>query len=403
MEINKLSDLVNLHPYYYYCAQQFANTIGTKAPKINFKNKSLETLFKNDLRDNDIAKINYELVRISSLHGNAFLGISTIKTIDKKNKNMFVIGIPLSVKKVGFEIIELEMVIDIYKSNSSTYYIVEKWSLEKNKFFCKRYGFLGAQQNNQTSLKSTGWKVQKETSLNRLSNKIPYLEFSANPFSQPDLYNVPKNLFKDFDDNIEILKNDSLVNKGMIFLNFAMGATTTNAIQELNDAIKDPKKIVYQNNSPYSLISTNGGAGMYQPVQGQFLGDGIITKLKFYDQKIRKFGFMRSDSTVMGTKNAHSAEIANLNQDADDYLEMKANLLENSWKKFIDEIYAPWNDITSEDCDVEVIGSTKYLQNPNNVYSQNQNGILTNPNDIYSKKEVFNNGKNKNKSRNKEN
>lgn len=400
MEINKLSDLVNLHPYYYYCAQQFANTIGTKPPKIKFKNKSLEILFKNDSKNNDITKINYDLVRQSSLYGNAFLGISTIKNNDKKNKNMFVIGIPLNFKKVGFEIIELEMLIDIYKNNNSTYYITEKWSLENNKFFCKRYGFLGAQQNNTTTLKSTGWKVQKETSFNRISNKIPYLEFSANPFSKPDLYNVPKNLFKDYDDNIEILKNDSFVNKGMIFLNFAMGGTTTDAIQELNDAIKDPKKIVYQNSSPYSLISTNGGAGMYQPVQGQFLGDGIITKLKFYDQKIRKFGFMRSDSTIMGTKNAHSAEIANLNQDADDYLEMKANLLENSWKKFIDEIYAPWNDVNDEDSDVEVIGSTKYLQNPNNTYFQNQNGVLTNPNDIY--KEAGKDGKDQNKSHNQE-
>lgn len=400
MEINKLSDLVKLHPYYYYCAQQFANTIATKPPKIKFKNKKLEDTFKKDARNNNITKINYELVRQSSLHGNIFLGLSTVKGADKKNKNMFVIGVPLNFKKVGFEIVELEMVIDIYKNNSGTYYITEKWSLENNRFFCKRYGFLGAQQNNKTTLKGTGWKTQKETSLNRLNNKIPYSEFIANPFSKPDLYNVPKNLFKDFDDNIEILKNDSFVNKGMIFLNFAMGATTTNAVQELNDAIKDPKKIVYQNNSPYSLISTNGGAGMYQPVQGQFLGDGIITKLKFYDQKIRKFGFMRSDSTVMGTKNAHSAEIANLNQDADDYLEAKANLLEDSWKKFIDEIYGPWNDVDNEDCNVEVIGSTKYLQNPNNVYSQNQNGILTNPNDIY--KETTD-GKNQNKSRNQEN
>lgn len=395
MEINKLLDLVKRHPYEYYCAQQFANTIATKPPKIQFKNKQLEDIFKKDAKNNDLVKINYEIVRNSSLYGTIFFGISTIKGIDKKNKNMFVIGIPLNFKKVGFEIVELEMVIDIVKNNNSTYYITEKWSLDKNKFFCKRYGFLGTQQINICPLRTTGWKLQKETSLNRLDNQIPYCEFLANPFSQPDLYNVPKNLFKDFDDNLEILKNDSFVNKGMIFLNFAMGATTTDAVQELNDAIKDPKKIVYQNNSPYSLISTNGGAGMYQPVQGQFLGDGIITKLKFYDQKIRKFGFMRSDSTVMGTKNAHSAEIANLNQDADDYLEAKANLLEHYWKKFIDTIYGPWNEIDDEDCEVEVIGSTKYLQNPNNVYAQNQNGILTNPNDIYSK-EVVGNGKNQN-------
>lgn len=394
MEITKLSDWVNKHPYHYYCAQQFANSIATKPPKIKFKNEKLEKLFKTDSKNNEISKINYEIVRQSSLNGSVFLGINSIKTIDKKNQNMFIVGVPLNLKKIGFDIIELEMVIDIYKNISSTYYITEKWSLENNKFFCKRYGFLGEQQNTITNLRSIGWKVQKETSFNRLVNKIPYSQFLANPFAKPDLYNVPKNLFKDFDDNIEILKNDSFVNKGMIFLNLAMGGTT-NAVSDLDAAIKDPKRIVFQNQNPYSLISNNGGAGMYQPVQGQFLGDGIITKLKFYDQKIRKFGFIRSDSTIMGTKNAHSAEIANLNQDADDYLETKANLLEHAWKKFIDEIYAPFNNVQNEDCEVEVAGSTKYLQNPENAYVQNQNGILTNPNDI-NNKELTDNGKTKN-------
>lgn len=39
---------------------------------------------------------------------------------------------------------------------------------------------------------------------------------------------------------------------------------------------------------------------------------------------------------------------------------------------------------------VEVSGSTKYLQNPANKYVQNQAGVLTNPNDLQQNQEINN-------------
>lgn len=132
--VNYNNSLMNLkkiassrHVFNHYVAKQFANTIANVAPKIDFQNEQLNNLWQDHKTINNFTKLNYEIVRLCSLHGLVFVGI--VPTSNKSNSSYLpsiTIGIPLDYEYVGFELTKLVMVIDIIKRNQSSFFVVEQ-------------------------------------------------------------------------------------------------------------------------------------------------------------------------------------------------------------------------------------------------------------------------------------
>ena len=284
------------------------------------------------------------------------------------------------------------------KFQNSTFFVIEEWDLKNGGLNVERYAtnfFYGQ----KILPEQINWK-KRLSNVNFLINEIPFIQFSANSFQAPDLWNVPLKLFRDFEKHLEILLSDSLVNKGLMVLNIPGTQSSQRDVETLENAVKDPSKVVHRNSGQYSIFNT------LDPLQGQTNGQEIITKLNYYERQIKKFGFVRTDTQNIGTKNIGGSEMAALNSDADDYLEMKANLLEICWQQFIERCYIPYLISTDEKflnqenlignvaVDVECCGSTKYLKNKANVPVQSQQGVLTNPNDLINEKKEIEVNKN---------
>lgn len=151
------------------------------------------------------------------------------------------------------------------------------------------------------------------------------MPFFANATEQADLVDVPDEWFKQFDINLKILKSDSIINKGLLVTN-VQNAHNLDNLKNIKQALQNPEELVVD----YKGFGGVFGDQVFNVVQGTSNTQNIISKLNYLERLIKKFGFVRTDTQDMGTKNTISTEIENLNSDADDYLEMKANLLEES-------------------------------------------------------------------------
>lgn len=377
----------NFHYFNKYAAMQFANTIATKKPKVEFKNKEIDNLWKKFCIENNFEKKFYELVYKTSLYGTIFFGIypQTITISNKKEEiPFFTIGIPIYFEKIGCIFSKLEIMIDVIKFNNTDYFIIEKWDKSEtsnNKFFVSR----SAQDKygNIKKLSDINYIKLSETEFSKF-DLIPYVPFFANGIGENDLFNVEQKLINDFDIHLKLLLSDSIIAKGLVYLNTPNMQGTAENVNSLLKALRDPEATVYQNKNIFSMLQQGG----VQIQQGIFNGTGIIEKLRYYELQIKKFSFMKMQSSDLGTKNMHNSETELLNSDADDYVESKANICEENilmWLLIVFNEYLRifYNlEIDVKKINVEVTGSTKYLQNIKNEYIQNQQGILNNPNKI---------------------
>lgn len=357
--------------YPKYAAQLFANTLGTTIPKIKIENKKLQQLWDEFADEQSILDINYNLIYQTSLNGMMVLGIM----VNKKNEPIITIGKPnLSLCEITNSKFTKLIFQKFSLTNSGMGYndIVEYDSGKYKKFACK--------------VKCESSREERVTSQLFGTLTAPFILTKSNPLALDDFHNIENRLLADLNKHLELLLTDSLVAKSLVHINTPTINTNTDAINDLINAINDPTTTVYKNKNIFSLLQSAG----LQIQQGVSNHQAILDNIKFYENKIRQFAFLPKSTLDSGTKNIHSQEMSLVNSDSDDYIEMKANLLENSWKQLV-KIYidylvsykkiSPLN-INQIKIDVEVAGSTKYLQNVDNEYIQNQQGVLTNPNDL---------------------
>ena len=337
-----------------FAAKQYANTIATIPPKISFpKNKELQNQWDELVKWNNLLKINYKLVNNSHLNKVSFLGLKDVSGIP-----ILVIGESSYYKMNANKLVELNVKIDelgdwgIYEiydinENNELKNIVQRYALNKN-------------TNEKANPISLSYKYTNNSFLKTLN--IPFAPFFSNPLENDELENVDEQLFQDWKDNIDILITDSLVSKGIIHLNTPQMNGSSENITRLKKALTDPKEVLFENQSIFSLLQQGG----IQIQQGQSNYLSILEKLKFLENKIKQFGFLKKETSDLGTKNLQTSETELLNSDADDYVELKANLMELQWEYFIRNVFFDYlkeikninTDFKNAVIEIEISGST---------------------------------------------
>lgn len=354
-------------------AKQFANSIATKAPKFKFSNSIIQAEWEVIEKYNNLLNINYKIINNSSIYGNHFLGLKVIENIP-----ILITGEVIEYEMIANKIIKLDIKIDLFKNwNICEFYDLHdaKW---KNQV--QRYAFNS--KNEFKSLKTIKYSGKEQEFL--ITKNIPYWPFFANPLESADFENVPNELLEDWYTHLILITTDSLISKGLTHLNTPQMTGTADNIKKLKEALLDPKAVVYENTNIFSMLQ-QGGVQIQQGVSNY---SSILEKIKFLENKIKQLAFLKKETTDLGTKNLQTSETELLNSDSDDYIELKANLMEIQWQGFLRNVFFDYLETYKKiDCfnceiDVEVIGSTKFLQNRSNRYIQNQQGSLMNPNEI---------------------
>lgn len=363
---------VNKHMYANYIASLFANTIATITPKIEIKDKSIQDAWENIiLKNNDILKINYQLVYKLSLKGKAALYLTTFYKEPK-----ICVALPIEIeydKKLVLQKYYFKLFLPEYRNYD--------------------YNVIGA--NKRTSKKKYSYEhyVSMDDYLNRwngnyyiqLGDNEPFIIFCNNPICQPDLGNVVSKWIDDVNAHLDLLLSDSKTAKSLHHINTPLNQANSDNITKLRRALDDTSETIFENQNLFSLLQSGG----LQIQQGVSNYQSILDKLKYYDNKIKDLAFSPRSTLDAGTKNIHSAEANNINSQSDDYVEIKANLLEENWKEFIRKVFFDYlkNNVDefkefnfeNIEIEVEIAGSTKYLQNRANEYLQTQQGTLINP------------------------
>ena len=366
MSMNNNKSFVNSNKDVYkkYIAQLFANSIATIEPKIVIKNNELQEEWNKLTKNINLIQINYLLVNEISQNGNAVLFltnyfeklkifVSRISNIKYDNK--------LNIKSYDLELIIPEI-------NNQTILVCK----ESDEY---KYSYKFFIENNICS------HVQ-------IMDNLPFAYFTNNPLNLSDLSNVDPLLIEEFNKHLDLLLSDSLTSKSLFHLNTPLSQANSKNINQLKDVLNNPRGLIFENQNIFSLLQSGG----LQIQQGLSIYLAILEKIKFYDNKIKELAFAPRNTLDAGTKNIHSTEANQINSQSDDYIELKANLLEISWTNFIRYTFFDYlknnndqfNDIDFEsvEIDVEICGSTKYLKNIQNEYVQNQSGSLINPNKI---------------------
>ncbi len=359
--------------YEKYVASLFANTVGTIEPKIKFsgkKSKELQKEWDKLLEHNNLLEINYQLIEELSKEGCMALVLSTYF---KKPKI-----VPARIIDVQYESNG-----DI-KSFELQFYLATPGKCGYNILCCnqdKTFKYTFHYYDNVDAKNNDVYNIHTQ-----YYDDSIFAIFLNNPMGKNDMDNVPSKLITDINKHLDLLMTDSLTAKSLYHINLPQSQGKTDNVSKLKETLKDPNSLYFENKNIFSLL----GSGGLQIQSGTSIGQVVLDKLKFYDNKVKELTFCPRNTADMGTKNIHSAEAMSINSQSDDYIEVKANLLEKGWSNFIKNVFIDYiknnldsyKDIDFEgvEVDVEISGSTKYLKNQANEYLQTQQGSLINPN-----------------------
>ncbi len=353
----------NKEVYKNYISQLFANSIATISPKIKINNSNLQNEWESLLLKNNIIEINYLLVNQLSKNGDAVLFLTDYF----KELKIFVANLSNVNYDNKLNIINFDLSLITPNIKNQTILV----SKEKDYQYCYKF-FVNDDLNLHT----------------QIMDNLPFTYFTNNPMNVDDLYNVDPLLIDEFNKHLDLLLSDSLTSKSLFHLNTPLTQSNSMNIDNLKRVLNDPRSVIFENQNIFSLLQSGG----LQIQQGLSIYLAIIEKIKFYDNKIKELAFAPRSTLDAGTKNIHSTEANQINSQSDDYIELKANLLELSWTNFIKEVFFNYLknnnenyynfDFENIEVDVEICGSTKYLKNIQNEYIQNQSGSLINPNKI---------------------
>ncbi len=353
-----------------HISKLFATTIATIEPKIEIKNEQVQKEWEKLKSNNNLLEINYQLV--SELSKNGIMTLMLTTYFDKE-KPKIVVAKPIYVQfapKLKLEKIVLQFYLPIFGKND--YNINCTLNLSVNYKYTFQYFEEG---------KFVVDHIQPYTN-------YFFSFFKNNPEGKSDLDNVNPKWVEDYNKHLDMMLADSLTSKSLFHLNQPNTQGSMQNVKNLKETLYDPSAVIFENKNIFSLLQSGG----LQIQQGLSQSVAIIEKLKFYDNKIKEYSFSPRNTLDAGTKNIHSAEANQINSQSDDYIEIKANLLEMGWEEFIRNVFFDYlsNNVDEFknfnfddiEIDVEISGSTKYLKNQENEYLQNQQGTLVNPNKI---------------------
>ncbi|WP_051630145.1 hypothetical protein [Mycoplasma simbae] len=194
------------------------------------------------------------------------------------------------------------------------------------------------------------------------TTKIPYKIFFNNSTKLGDLEQVNKEYFELLNRDLSVLLQDSYISAPWIFIesNKTIADKITAGTEDISNRVitLPPQNSLYGN---YPI----------QSIQGQSQSLTLIPKVDKTISLIKKFAFLKNDSSDFGTKNMHNVEAQQINSDFEDYIEHKANLREMQLIDFFKSF------INSDVEKIYITGSTawnkKYAFSPEMIQNKNVN------------------------------
>ncbi|VEU75601.1 Uncharacterised protein [Mycoplasmopsis maculosa] len=311
---------------------------------------------------NDLIKFNNKiniLINLQKLE--SFLYTDGVAAL----RNDFNVGQVLDFIETNNELTYLKVKL-FFESKSYNFQIIEEYKLTNFKVDFK-YEIVNDLRNKlseneieQIIFKDFNYKP-------KLVTKIPYQLFKNLFNCIPDLKNVNKEWFKMLDDDLKLLSRDSFISAPWIF------SSGNGDIKRLvQQGYDDVDERFIKLNSLNNLYNNQDLIRLYQ---GLPQSPVLIQKIDKTIALIKKFGFMKSDTSDLGTKNIHSVEAEQINSDFEDFIEMKANIRELQLLEFFEKFYS---NLSIEN--IIITGSTAWLHEQAKILTTDQNGTIINNN-----------------------
>lgn len=250
-----------------------------------------------------------------------------------------------------------------FVSLSYSFEVIEEWSYDSNNKIKFNYVITNKSSNQNLSNDDIEDILINRFKYNaRLEPAIPYTIFSNNFSQQPDLAIVDPEFFKTLDNNLYVLQNDAFLNSPWFFT-----SANKSISDQINQGFKNIKKRVITLSALNSFMDTNP----IQMLQGQSQSQSIIQSIDKTIALIKKFSFMKNDSSDFGTKNMHNVEAEQINSDFEDYIEQKSNLRELQLLEFMNKFW-PNEHIAK----IIITGSSEWLKEQAKIAQVNQNGVM---------------------------
>ena len=193
---------------------------------------------------------------------------------------------------------------------------------------------------------------------------LPYVVFINDSTFEPEINKVTPKLFNALDNVWSVLSLDAFWSAPWLFAN-----NTKNNILQIKHGLANLKERVISTNQVLDQFSQSP----INLVQGNSQASSLIQSSNYLVNLIKKFAFMKQDTSSMGTKNIHSAEAQEINSDFESAITSKANLRELQLLEFFNSFYKELNVAI-----VVVNSSTQWLLTEAKKYSVNLNGSLIN-------------------------
>lgn len=339
-----------------------STTIANSLPKITInKNSELQKKLNIFLEKNNFLNLLQQIEKL--LYCNGKIAVGLYKTKFNEIPEIRIAKI-IDYEYKNFELNKLSVIVDKKTKGRFVYNIIESWDLDTDKNYMSSFS---AQNDKLKSKVELDWLDPKyQPTLNTL-NFIPFVIFNNKEDSKPDLELVDKFLWDLLNIDWELLMRDPFLSAPWLFKADDMNEIN---IWNLDDRIQTRSDIssMYEN-LPVNLVQA--------APQSQF----ILQKIDKTINLIKEFSMFKKDSSNLGTKNLQTTEAQNINSNFEDYVEAKANLREKSLKQLIliwlrfTELIAEENlNEFSEQIEIVVSGSTKWLQEEAKKYEFNTNG-----------------------------
>ncbi|MHA3828766.1 hypothetical protein [Mycoplasma sp. Z1473D] len=337
--------------------------LATELPEIKLQKNQKE--IEEFLYKNDFLTVIQNLENLLFKNGIWALGV--------KNNKKIVLGKVIDYKtNDDNELINLKINVGKIESAEESYSVYEEYNLENNKGYVVKTAV--SINGEVTPLKNKLGKQYKQELF--AGDFIPFVIFKNNAQGKREVDLIDSKYFELLDIKLKALYYDTFTSTPTPLINWDMG----------NNKVEDIKKSLYSLGKERMIETHSIGsytdqiARPFEIVQSQSNAITLLQTIESISYWIKSALLFKKDSTDGGVHNIHSAEAQQLNSSYNHNLEMKANLREIYYTKFIKVVLKCLGLDYTQKIEVIATSSSKYLDKQAQTLSTDQNGVLLNSN-----------------------
>ncbi|WLP85239.1 hypothetical protein [Mycoplasma seminis] len=341
--------------------------LATELPEIKVSKNQKEV--DNFLKQNEFLSIIQKLENYLFKKGLFALGVRNGKKI-----------ILAKVVDYGFnddnELEYLKVNVGDIQNDSESFSIYEEYSLNKNKGYVNQIAV--SRNGEEKPLKEILGKAYKQKIF--AGEFIPFTIFKNNAQAKAEVDLIDQQYFDLLDVKLKALYYDTFTSTPTPLINWDMG---NNKVEDIKSSLYSlGKQRMIETHSIGSF--TDQMARPFEIVQGQSNSITLIQSIESISYWIKQALLFKKDSSDGGVHNMHSTEAQQLNSSYNHNMEMKANLREIYYEKFIRVVLKCLGLDSQQEIEVIAPSSSKYLDKQARVLSTDQNGVLLNNNLVQS-------------------